>query len=144
MPIDISDCGVYAIVNLVTGECYIGSSEHLELRWTEHRSALKHGMHANRWLQRAVNEYGLWNFEFRVVDVPKYWTGLRALEQVWITTTRPAYNIQQIVPSAEPMIPLLPNGRMVKQRRRAEPIRELDEDIGTYDPAWPLVLEGEF
>jgi group I intron endonuclease len=59
--------GVYAITNLVTGFLYIGSSKHIEKRFSDHKKDLTRGKHVNRHLQSSVNKHGIDNFEFKVI-----------------------------------------------------------------------------
>lgn len=59
--------GIYAIINLRTGFLYIGSSENIDKRLSEHKKALIRGKHVNRHLQSSVNKHGIAVFEFKVV-----------------------------------------------------------------------------
>jgi hypothetical protein len=56
--------GVYQIKNLVSGKSYIGSSNIIQKRWTQHRRELRAGIHFNPKLQNAWNKYGEENFKF--------------------------------------------------------------------------------
>ena len=60
-------CGIYRIINKVTGHTYIGSSRDIDARWKSHRAALRRGQHHSSRLQSAFNEYGESAFEFEVV-----------------------------------------------------------------------------
>ena len=63
------ETGVYAIVNLVNGKVYIGSSSHNVIkRWCSHRSKLRRGIHPNNHLQRAWNRYSGHNFNLVVLE----------------------------------------------------------------------------
>lgn len=62
MPYKINTCGIYKIVNTVTGECYVGQSQRVEKRIKEHFRLLRHGKHTNPRLQNAYNKYGAENF----------------------------------------------------------------------------------
>jgi group I intron endonuclease len=59
--------GVYAIVNLLNGKCYIGSAIKLEKRFKEHRNALLRGDHNSILMQRAWDKYGPDAFEIRTL-----------------------------------------------------------------------------
>ena len=60
--------GIYRIVNLISGDFYIGSSKDIERRWSEHKRKLNIKKHQNVILQRAWDKYGENNFSFEVVD----------------------------------------------------------------------------
>lgn len=60
--------GIYKITNLKNGKVYIGQSKHIRKRLSEHRRELLKGEHFNRHLQFAVNEYGMENFLFSVIQ----------------------------------------------------------------------------
>jgi group I intron endonuclease len=78
------DIGVYAIVNVVRGKRYVGSSaKSIKVRWWLHRTALRAGKHHSRHLQRAWDKYGEDAFSFEVLEVcpPEQCV---AREQHWI------------------------------------------------------------
>ena len=57
--------GIYCIVNKVNGKRYIGQAVDLLKRWNfEH----KVGKKSNEHLKRAINKYGIQNFEFIVLE----------------------------------------------------------------------------
>ena len=61
--------GIYKITNIKTKECYIGQAVNIKDRWTDH---VKCGLGidtpvANK-LYKAMQEYGLWNFSFEVLE----------------------------------------------------------------------------
>lgn len=62
-------CGIYKIVNLITGLVYIGSSENIYYRWSAHKGSLRHNRHINKRLQNAWNKYGEKAFEFVIVKI---------------------------------------------------------------------------
>jgi GIY-YIG catalytic domain/Ribbon-helix-helix protein, copG family len=61
-------CGVYTIINTITGEEYVGKSVNIEMRWDAHRAQLKYGIH-NKRFQDAWNSYGGTAFEFKIIEV---------------------------------------------------------------------------
>ena len=65
--IGIRICGVYKILNTVTGDKYIGSSAHIEARWQYHFETLEKGSHENSRLQNSWNKYGSSKFEFIIL-----------------------------------------------------------------------------
>lgn len=62
MPYKIDHCGIYKIVNKVTGQCYVGQSQRVKKRLKEHFRLLRHNKHTNPHLQNAYNKYGHENF----------------------------------------------------------------------------------
>ncbi len=78
-------CGVYGILNIITGKIYIGSAIILHRRIVDHIYFLNLGKHHSILLQRAWDKYGKENFEFlvleyclknNVVDREQYWMDL--------------------------------------------------------------------
>ncbi len=54
-------CGIYAIINILNGIMYVGSSFEIEDRWYGnhgHFTHLRKGDHDNKHFQRAFNKYG--------------------------------------------------------------------------------------
>jgi group I intron endonuclease len=58
MPYKIDVCGVYKLVNRVTGQCYVGQSQRAKKRIKEHFRLLRQNKHTNPHLQNAYNKYG--------------------------------------------------------------------------------------
>lgn len=58
MPYKIDVCGVYKIVNKVTGQCYVGQSQRVKKRLKEHFRLLRGNKHTNPHLQNSYNKYG--------------------------------------------------------------------------------------
>lgn len=85
-------CGIYAILNIINGMRYIGSSIDIQRRCSDHIWALRKNIHDNSCLQRAWNKYGEENFAVVVVET----ISLEELEQretYWIKETANKYNI---------------------------------------------------
>lgn len=61
--------GIYKITNIKTKECYIGQAVDLTSRWKDHA---KCGLHidtpAGNKLYKAMQEYGIWNFSWEVLE----------------------------------------------------------------------------
>jgi predicted GIY-YIG superfamily endonuclease len=81
-------CGVYAIINVLSGALYVGSSQDLSFRMTQH---LCYGI-TNEHLQYAIRAYGLDNFIFVVLAfceqaIPSEWTEQHYL--VWLFSLSP-------------------------------------------------------
>lgn len=85
--------GVYRIVNIVNGHCYIGQSKDLHARAVDHFCLLDHGKHYNPYLQNAYNKYGRGSFVFDVLETPVKWGHLDDREQYFIELLKPTYNI---------------------------------------------------
>lgn len=63
----VAKSGVYEIVNLVSGNAYVGSSGNIPARWASHRNALAVGCHTSKKLQEEWTSHGGEVFSFRVV-----------------------------------------------------------------------------
>lgn len=61
-------CGIYRIYCKETDRTYIGSSCHIEYRWTGHKRDLKNHCHTNYLIQKDYDKYGLDAFEFSIVE----------------------------------------------------------------------------
>ncbi|PPS58551.1 hypothetical protein CRX72_19015 [Pantoea sp. BRM17] len=60
---------VYRLVNILTGECYVGSSTNLGNRLAVHRYQMTNGTHGNRNVQAAFDEHGISAFSFEVLKI---------------------------------------------------------------------------
>lgn len=60
--------GIYMIENQINGMRYIGQSDNIPKRWTQHRSNLRGNRHENDHLQKAFNKYGEDAFTFQVLE----------------------------------------------------------------------------
>lgn len=86
--------GVYKIVNLVTGDFYIGSAANLRTRKNHHFHKLKHNKHVNKFLQEDYNDkerYGPDAFQFEVILLCEPEECI-ALETQYIDELAPTYN----------------------------------------------------
>lgn len=83
--------GVYKISNIMSGDCYIGSSVNIEGRMREHFNLLRKGRHHSNHLQNAFSKYGEENFGWEVVEKCSVGARLKK-EQKWIDTLHPVYN----------------------------------------------------
>ncbi len=90
---------VYAIVNVMNGKRYIGSTWNFQNRLQTHRFHLRRGTHANRYLQAAWKKYGENAFIFGVMqEVPT--SQMIQMEQAAVDAARPhVYNIGTVVES---------------------------------------------
>jgi group I intron endonuclease len=91
--------GVYKIVNKVNNKIYIGSSAvNITKRFYEHLNSLRHNYHYNFKLQNDFNKYGESNFNFEVLELIEP-VKCVTLEQFYINTLQPYYNISPIAQS---------------------------------------------
>lgn len=60
--------GIYALVNTVTGQMYVGQAQDIDRRLGEHRKSLRSGKHHCVRLQRAFSKYGQAVFASRVLE----------------------------------------------------------------------------
>ena len=76
--------GIYIITYIPTGEIYIGRSTDIANRWAEHvKSAFNLGTIAHSSLHTKMEEKGIWNFSFQILEeVPK--EKLNEREKYWI------------------------------------------------------------
>lgn len=76
--------GIYIITYIPTGEIYIGRSTDISNRWVEHvKSAFNLGTIAHSSLHTKMEEKGIWNFTFQILEeVPK--EKLSEREKYWI------------------------------------------------------------
>ena len=86
-------CGIYQIVNTITGDRYVGSAADISVRWSAHLSLLRRGGHHSRHLQHAWNCYKEYNFRFEAFEPVANPDHLIAVEQVFLDYMKPAYNI---------------------------------------------------
>jgi hypothetical protein len=76
--------GIYKIVNLINNKVYIGSSVDLRKRSIHHRSHLKNGSSHCKYLQYAVNKYGIENFRIEIIKVVDDISLMREFEEYYI------------------------------------------------------------
>jgi len=60
--------GIYLITHKASRKVYVGCSRRIELRWSQHETALIDGSHSNRELQAAFNADGFAGLRFEVVQ----------------------------------------------------------------------------
>lgn len=60
--------GIYFIQNKINNKYYIGSSNNVRLRLSNHKSKLRNNTHHSYKLQRSFNKHGFDNFEFGVIE----------------------------------------------------------------------------
>lgn len=60
--------GIYIITNTINNKKYIGSTNRLERRWSDHKWLLKNNKHTNQHLQASYAQYGPDVFHFRRLE----------------------------------------------------------------------------
>jgi group I intron endonuclease len=83
---------IYAIVNNVTNDMYVGSAVAVNRRWSAHRNLLTKKCHYNSRLQRAYNKYGSGSFDWEIIQFVDDKSQLIAREQFWMNFFAPVYN----------------------------------------------------
>ena len=89
------ECGIYTITNTINAHKYVGSSNEMSKRLSNHKSLLNKNNHHNRHLQNAWNKYGSSAFVFApVLQCSSY--DLLFYEQLLLTRLCDLYNISRV------------------------------------------------
>lgn len=90
-------CGVYQIVNIITGKVYVGSSVDIKSRWQEHTRDLKLNRHENQKLQIDWNKYTRSAFKFKILKISSE-DQLSKIEQNYLNSVKNnSYNMENKV-----------------------------------------------
>jgi group I intron endonuclease len=84
-------CGIYQIRCNASGKLYVGSSNRMYTRWSEHRRFLRKGKHHSQHMQHAWTKYGEDAFSFSIIEECSL-EELETREQVYINKYEPAFN----------------------------------------------------
>jgi len=90
---------IYAIVNTVTRDMYVGSAVAVNRRWSAHLCNLRKGTHHCKHLQNAHVKYGEPAFDWEIIQFVDDKVKLIEREQFWIDFFKPAYNKRKIADS---------------------------------------------
>jgi group I intron endonuclease len=90
---------IYAIVNNVTHDMYVGSAVAVNRRWNAHRSQLRNGKHHCKHLQNAHVKYGDNGFDWEIIELVANKEDLIKREQFWLNFFQPVYNKRKIADS---------------------------------------------
>ena len=85
--------GVYEIINIITGDCYIGSTVDLKRRKQQHFCEYTWKKEPNKQLYKDMKQYGKDNFLFKPIQLcdPEE---LQKYEQIAIEKYNPKYNVR--------------------------------------------------
>ena len=84
-------CGIYKIINTVTGDFYIGSSKDVKHRWRNHKCPSRWNQCPNSQLYHDMQKFGIDKFAFEILEVVEEGS-LKEAEQQFIEILKPAYN----------------------------------------------------
>lgn len=105
--------GIYAIINTETGWRYVGSSVHLNRRFSSHKYCLRRNIHVNKHLQSSWNKHSEKAFDFLILENLSNSEHMIEREQFFADAARPhIYNKGQF--SRNPRI-----GAKLSQSERA-------------------------
>lgn len=83
--------GIYAIVHMESGRCYVGQSVCISKRWSRHRGDLRRGKHSSRHLQNCWDKYGEGAFEFLILEECEQ-RNLTEREKSWLESLDSPFN----------------------------------------------------
>jgi hypothetical protein len=88
--------GIYVIRNLVNGFEYVGQSDDIRGRWSDHRKLLNKGTHPNPRLQNSWRKHGKDAFIFEMLEVVSDLARLNDREIYWGEAREPIYNLEPL------------------------------------------------
>lgn len=80
--------GVYKITNKRNNKIYVGSSNNILYRWSQHLNELYNNIHANERLQQDFNLYGIESFSFEILELILDSNKLLSKEQKYIIDSK--------------------------------------------------------
>lgn len=87
---------VYEIVNIVTGQRYVGSTKHNPwIRWGTHISQLRSRWHVNSRFQAAWDHSEIDDWSFRILEDDVAADQQNTCERAWFERLKPDLNIDQ-------------------------------------------------
>ena len=92
--------GIYRIVLIQDGRCYIGSSYDMQKRWGQHKTLLNKGKHTSHYMQRCWNKYGPEAFACEELEeCERDKMVLLPREQAWMDLLLPVFNLSPVAGS---------------------------------------------
>ena len=82
---------VYKIINTITGDFYVGSSNDVKRRWREHKCQSAWNKQPNNSMYYDMQKYGVEKFSFQILAEVEQ-DKLKEMEQQFIETLKPTYN----------------------------------------------------
>ena len=81
--------GIYKITNKINKKCYIGKSNNIKRRFSEHKCIYHE---TNKCLKKAYLKYGKENFDYEILEECSL-EELNEKEMYWISKLKPEYNL---------------------------------------------------
>jgi group I intron endonuclease len=113
--------GIYAITNTVNGKQYVGSAVNIQVRWAQHKWALRHNKHHSPYMQRAYNKHGEECFTYSILEMCEKGMTIQR-EQFYLDTLKPAYNTFQTAKRGMPLGYKMPPETIEKIREKKKNI----------------------
>lgn len=119
--------GVYALVNNINGNAYIGSAVDLYDRMRDYHQARYLANRTSLVVVRAINKYGMENFTLVVLQFTTAEDAV-ASEQVWLDSHNPEYNVSPTASSTLGVLHTEQGKLKIKQpmtgKARSQEVRE--------------------
>lgn len=84
-------CGIYMVVNMITGDCYIGQSKDIQYRWWMHKGSRTSTKKLTT-VGKAMREFGVENFKLEILEECSE-DVLDERERHYIAKLNPKYNV---------------------------------------------------
>ena len=124
---------IYAILNTITCNQYVGSTKNSYIRKRNHFNLLRKEKHHSIVLQRAFDKHGEDKFKFIVLEEVDDNTNLIEREQWWLDNANCSYNISKTA--------IANKGRVISEETR-EKLRKAH--LGVKHPEWRRKQKSEY
>lgn len=125
--------GVYKMINIISGNFYIGSSKNISKRIGAHRYAIKNKKHDNVRIQEDAIKYGIDSFKFEVLEYCDFKV-THNREQYYFELLNPTYNVWPSVYSARNRS--YTSEQLQKFKYLRKPIRDIKAFSEKLKEAW--------